>query len=403
MKLVDYIKDNLIFLIINFMIIFILSIGLLASNVSYQLIFLLIVIWVGPFLSYMIIDFRRKKKYFDNVISICENLDKKFLLSEVIGKPKNLNEYLIYDILKETNKSMRDNVNYYKNMQNDYKEYIETWVHEIKTPIASTMLFVENNSDTIPGYIKEELQKIEDYVEQVLYYSRSNNVNKDYIVKSFSLENSIRKVIRKNARSCINKKITINIGNIDHTVYSDPKWVEFIINQIVVNSIKYSKNENPSINLDCVVNKNNIVLNIVDNGVGICERDICRVFEKGFTGENGRTYSKSTGIGLYVPTAKPIFHSDRGFQYTSKIFKSKLDNISATQSMSRVGRCIDNGPMEGFWGSLKSEMYYLKKFQTFDELKLAIDNYIDFYNNKRLQKKLKGLSPMEYREQTLVA
>ncbi|MGL5558300.1 MAG: IS3 family transposase [Paraclostridium dentum] len=103
------------------------------------------------------------------------------------------------------------------------------------------------------------------------------------------------------------------------------------------------------------------------------------------------------------PTAKPIFHSDRGFQYTSKIFKSKLDNISATQSMSRVGRCIDNGPMEGFWGSLKSEMYYLKKFQTFDELKLAIDNYIDFYNNKRLQKKLKGLSPMEYREQTLVA
>ena len=300
MKLVDYIKDNLIFLIINFMIIFILSIGLLASNVSYQLIFLLIVIWVGPFLSYMIIDFRRKKKYFDNVLSICENLDKKFLLSEVIEKPKNLNEYLIYDILKETNKSMRDNVNYYKNMQNDYKEYIETWVHEIKTPIASTMLFIENNSDTIPSYIKEELQKIEDYVEQVLYYSRSNNVNKDYIVKSFSLENSIRKVIRKNARSCINKKIALNIGSIDHTVYSDPKWVEFIINQILVNSIKYSRTESPSINLDCVVNKNNIVLSIVDNGVGICERDICRVFEKGFTGENGRTYSKSTGIGLYV-------------------------------------------------------------------------------------------------------
>ncbi|WP_283595754.1 IS3 family transposase [Paraclostridium bifermentans] len=103
------------------------------------------------------------------------------------------------------------------------------------------------------------------------------------------------------------------------------------------------------------------------------------------------------------PTAKPLFHSDRGFQYTSKIFKAKLDNISATQSMSRIGRCIDNGPMEGFWGTLKSEMYYLRKFQTFDELKIAIDNYIDFYNNVRLQKKLKGLSPMEYRSQTLVA
>ena len=103
------------------------------------------------------------------------------------------------------------------------------------------------------------------------------------------------------------------------------------------------------------------------------------------------------------PKAKPLFHSDRGFQYTNKIFKLKLDSISATQSMSRVGRCIDNGPMEGFWGIIKSEMYYLRKFNTFEELNLAIDNYIDFYNNKRLQKKLKGLTPMEYREQTLVA
>lgn len=103
------------------------------------------------------------------------------------------------------------------------------------------------------------------------------------------------------------------------------------------------------------------------------------------------------------PTAKPLFHSDRGFQYTSKIFKSKLDKISAIQSMSRIGRCIDNGPMEGFFGIIKSEMYYLKKFHTFDDLRLQVDKYIEFYNNKRLQKKLKGLSPIEYRTQTLVA
>lgn len=300
MKLIDYIKDNLIFLIINFLAFFILGIILIASKVSYQLIFLVFVIWVAPFLTYMIIDFIKQRKYFNNLISICENLDKKYLLSEVIEKPKHLNEHLIYNILKDTNKSMRDNVNHYKNMQNDYKEYIETWVHEIKTPIASIMLFIENNSDTIPSHIKEELQKIEDYVEQVLYYSRSNNVSKDYIVKSFSLENVVRKVIRKNARTCINKKIAINIGNINSVVYSDPKWVEFIINQILVNSIKYSKYENPSIHIDSVVNKNNIILRIMDNGVGICEKDVCRVFEKGFTGENGRKYSKSTGIGLYV-------------------------------------------------------------------------------------------------------
>lgn len=101
------------------------------------------------------------------------------------------------------------------------------------------------------------------------------------------------------------------------------------------------------------------------------------------------------------PDAKPIFHSDRGFQYTNKVFKHKLDKMEATQSMSRVSRCIDNGPMEGFWGTLKSEMYYLKKFNTYEELRQAIDEYIEFYNTKRLQKKLKGMTPTEYRNHTI--
>jgi transposase InsO family protein len=103
------------------------------------------------------------------------------------------------------------------------------------------------------------------------------------------------------------------------------------------------------------------------------------------------------------PNAKPLFHSDRGFQYTNRQFKNKLDKISATQSMSRVSRCIDNGPMEGFWGIIKSEMYYLQKFHTYEELKLAIDEYIEFYNFRRLQKNLKGLTPNEFRNQTFVA
>jgi len=103
------------------------------------------------------------------------------------------------------------------------------------------------------------------------------------------------------------------------------------------------------------------------------------------------------------PKAEPLFHSDRGFQYTNRQFKTKLDSVNATQSMSRVSRCIDNGPMEGFWGIIKSEMYYLEKFHTYEELKKAVDEYMDFYNMRRLQKKLKGLTPIEYRNQTLAA
>lgn len=93
----------------------------------------------------------------------------------------------------------------------------------------------------------------------------------------------------------------------------------------------------------------------------------------------------------------PLIHSDRGFQYTSKGFKQRIDKAQMTQSMSRVGRCIDNGPMESFWGTLKSEKYYLHKYETFEELSKAIDDYIYFYNHERYQKRLNGLSPMEYR------
>lgn len=97
------------------------------------------------------------------------------------------------------------------------------------------------------------------------------------------------------------------------------------------------------------------------------------------------------------PNVKPIFHSDRGIQYTSVLFRKKLNDAGMTQSMSRISRGIDNGPMEAFWGTLKSEMYYLKTFKTYDELVTAIKQYIEYYNTKRYQKRLCCMTPIEFR------
>lgn len=99
------------------------------------------------------------------------------------------------------------------------------------------------------------------------------------------------------------------------------------------------------------------------------------------------------------PNAKPILHSDRGYQYTSQHFKDRIEKARMTQSMSRVGKCIDNGPMEGFFGTLKVEMFYGKKFKSLDELKERIIEYIDFYNKRRFQERLRGMAPLEYRSQ----
>lgn len=121
-------------------------------------------------------------------------------------------------------------------------------------------------------------------------------------------------------------------------------------------------------------------------------------FEIGHSNNNDLVFKTFDIAHKKYPDAKPLFHSDRGYQYTSKKFKEKLDDANMTQSMSRVSRCIDNGPMEAFWGMLKSEMYYLKKFNSYNELETSIIEYINYYNNHRYQKRLKCMTPLEYRE-----
>lgn len=121
-------------------------------------------------------------------------------------------------------------------------------------------------------------------------------------------------------------------------------------------------------------------------------------FVVGHSNNNALVFETFDVAHTLYPDVKPIFHSDRGFQYTTKTFKKRLDDAGMIQSMSRVSRCIDNGPMEAFWGMLKSEMYYLKKFNSYDELKQAVINYIDYYNTERYQKRLNGMTPIEFRE-----
>jgi len=119
-------------------------------------------------------------------------------------------------------------------------------------------------------------------------------------------------------------------------------------------------------------------------------------YKIGHSNNNDLVFETFDEAVKFNPKAHPLFHSDRGFQYTNKFFHSKLMQAGMRQSMSRVGHCIDNGPMEGYWGILKSEMYYLKKYHSYDELAAAIENYIYFYNNKRYQIKLNSMTPMEF-------
>ena len=246
---------------------------------------------------------KTKKNLFGRTISInLHDLDKKYLISEMTGNPEFLDGKLLKEILEEASKSMTEHVNEFKFLMEDYKEYIELWIHEIKIPIATSKMIIENNKNDVTKSIDEELDKIDDYTEQALFYARSNAVEKDYIIKKTNLEKIVNTVIMKNKNEFIQEKIHLDIHDTNIEVGTDSKWVIFILNQIIHNSIKYKKqNENLQIEIFAKEQKENTILYIKDNGIGISKNDISRVFEKGFTGENGRlTGKKSTGIGLYL-------------------------------------------------------------------------------------------------------
>ncbi|WP_236896519.1 sensor histidine kinase [Clostridium beijerinckii] len=300
MTISEFLKDKAIVILCNSLMFIILSIIMFVINVNLIIVVFVFCIWFFPLCSYIALEYIKHKKYFGEIDSLLEKLDKKYLIPEMLKEAESVQGEKFNSILKELSRDMYEHVKYYKDLQEDYREYLEAWVHEIKTPIASSKLIIENNQNEVTNKIDFQIDKIERFVEQVLYYSRSNNAYKDYIIKQISLGDIVKNVVKRNYRDFIHKKIRININDIEENVYSDGKWAEFIINQIIVNSIKYSSNREPQINISSMKKANSVMLFIEDNGVGIIEKDIDRVFEKGFTGENGRRFSKSTGMGLYL-------------------------------------------------------------------------------------------------------
>lgn len=300
MKMLDYLKEKSIFLSVNLMFFIMISTVMYFSNISFVIIFLVFFIWFFPLSTYILIEYMKYRKYFSNINNILESLDKKYLLPEVLQESNFMVGENINDILKELSRDMHEQVKHYRNIQEEYREYIEMWVHEIKTPIASSKLLIENNTNEVTRKIDTQMDRIENYVEQVLYYSRSDEVGKDYIIKKVGLSKLVKDVIKRNQRDFISKRISLQLGDLDEIIYSDTKWVEFILNQIIGNAIKYSKGKDDKIEIYLKKISSAVVLTIKDHGVGIIERDLNRVFEKGFTGENGRKFGKSTGIGLYL-------------------------------------------------------------------------------------------------------
>ena len=301
MKFRDFIKDKILLIVTVILALISIEILLLAYNIGiiaqiYIAIIIILVVGISIFVEY-----KNKQHFYNQLKTNMDELNEKYLISEIIKTPNFIEGKILKETIQDTGKSMLENVNYYKNIQEEYKEYIELWIHEVKIPIAASKMIIENNKNSVTKSIDEELDKVENYIEQALFYARSNAVEKDYIINKTNLKEIVSGSILKNKTTLLNEKVALELKDIEQEVYTDSKWATFIINQIIQNAIKYSKKENKKIEIYSKTKNDKVLLYIKDNGIGIKKGEITRVFERGFTGENGRIVGqKSTGIGLYL-------------------------------------------------------------------------------------------------------
>lgn len=299
MKFSDYITDRIVSVVC-----FVISEGLvfgLLWLVEVPMVFIIFteIIFLLFFLASLIWDYHRRSGYYNRLLQLLDRLDEKTLLMEIAERPGFLDAKIVSYILKQNNKYQNDKIAEMQKQSRDYRDFLDTWVHEIKTPITSARLIIENEKNPTTLKIEDELRKIDNFVELVLYYARSSDVEKDFKVENTTLKALVSTALKTYSKPIIQAGGRIHMEGMDIPVCADSKSCSFIIGQVISNAIKY-RQEEFCLEFRSQVQKNRIALLIHDNGIGISRADLSRVFDKGFTGENGRRFSKSTGIGLYL-------------------------------------------------------------------------------------------------------
>ncbi len=298
MKYKDYLKDNIVSVLIYLFTTILLVTLLFAFKTNiYLLIICIFLLLVSGFII-SLYSFLRKNSFYKSYLNSLDKLTEKYLILETIKEPTTYEEKIIVNSLYDINKSMIEAINEYKRNTVEFKEFVEIWIHEVKIPISSMILKCHNQK-----YDKDLLsiiRRLDNSIDEVLYYVRSENTEKDFVINEVDLKDVIRDVSIKNKDDLLLNSIDFSTSINSKSISTDRKWLEFIINQIINNSIKYKKEKDSIITISSYDKEDKTILEIYDNGIGIPRSDIKRVFDKSFTGTNGRSKVKSTGMGLYI-------------------------------------------------------------------------------------------------------
>ena len=287
-----YIKQHIkvLFLFIVFALVFCIVFSL--CNLEIEAIYYSVILCAFIGLIYVCINFIN---YYKKHIQLYKLQSEISISLENLPSPKTLMEEDYTNLILNLNNEYKTYISKSDIAKSDMIDYYTMWVHQIKTPISAMKLLIQTSESEISSDLSSELFKIEQYVEMVLSYIRLGSNENDFVLKEYDLDNMIRQAVRKYAPLFIRKKINLDFQPTNYKVLTDEKWLVFVIEQLLSNAIKYTNKGKISI-----YSLENKKLVIEDTGIGISKEDIPRIFDKGFTGYNGRTDKKATGLGLYL-------------------------------------------------------------------------------------------------------
>lgn len=264
-----------------------------------DIVILLLCAGIPVFIFTQAYDYFKCRTRLKELESIMEGLDKKYLFAECVPGSKNAYERHLMELSAQAGRAMIRAVSDAQEAGRAYREYVESWVHEIKAPITAAALICHNADQETRGKLAPELAQIEAHVERALFYARAESPEKDFIIAGADLAKIVVQVIDQYRALLIQSGVRVETRNLDQTVYTDRKWVVFILGQLMQNAVRY-RSGHPVVTLSADRQGQQIQLSVHDNGIGILAHELPRIFDRGFTGSNGRIRGGSTGMGLYL-------------------------------------------------------------------------------------------------------
>lgn len=300
MSLGNYIQDHLPGILANIIGTALLFFYLFAIGVESGSVVLILIVWAVAALIWFSAGYWQRKRYFHNLEETFQALDKKYLIGEVAEPSHRLEDQIYFDLLRRSNKSMIEKVHELEDQRQEYKEYIEGWIHEVKTPLSVLELMCSGKRELDSGRIRLLMERLDRDVETALYYARADQVSQDYRIREISLQETVNSAVKRQKQLLIHNRMCVEVSCGEETVFCDEKWIEFMLGQIFSNAVKYKRNGTGTIRIFVCHKKEAVDLVVEDDGIGIKSQEIRRIFEKGFTGTNGRQREHATGIGLYL-------------------------------------------------------------------------------------------------------